>query len=485
MKIFKKIAIYYLISALLISSAVSSAPRASAAPELTLNCGAAVLADMDTGTVLYSVNPDAKMYPASLTKIMTAIVALEACQNGKVSFSDNVTCSPNLYSDIDEDASTLNLAVGEILSFEDLMYCVVLRSASEPCNAVAEHVSGSISAFIGEMNDKAASLGCTGTHFSNTHGLPDSNNYSTARDLMLIMRKAMSMPMFAKLTATEEYTLPATNMSEERPPLKNTNNLIREKSTYYYEYAKGGKTGYTEAAGFCLASAAQKGDVRLVSVVLKTNSVVLSDGTTQVQSFSETKRLFQWGFANFSYRTVLSTMRIVREVDVELGNGANKVALRPAEPIILLIDNSADLSKVEYTVRLNIPDGEKLTAPITAGEELGEADVIVNGVSYGTVKLVANYSVELDKAKFISSQIQNTLKTGVVRFIIIALILMFVLYIAFIIYYNVRRQKKKKAANELARQKIEAIRAKEALTTGLTFEEIEKKQELTGRYRRR
>ena len=441
MKIFKKIAIYYLISALLISSAVSSAPRASAAPELTLNCGAAVLADMDTGTVLYSVNPDAKMYPASLTKIMTAIVALEACQNGKVSFSDNVTCSPNLYSDIDEDASTLNLAVGEILSFEDLMYCVVLTSASEPCNAVAEHVSGSISAFIGEMNDKAASLGCTGTHFSNTHGLPDSNNYSTARDLMLIMRKAMSMPMFAKLTATEEYTLPATNMSEERV-LKNTNNLIREKSTYYYEYAKGGKTGYTEAAGFCLASAAQKGDVRLVSVVLKTNSVVLSDGTTQVQSFSETKRLFQWGFANFSYRTVLSTMRIVREVDVELGNGANKVALRPAEPIILLIDNSADLSKVEYTVRLNIPDGEKLTAPITAGEELGEADVIVNGVSYGTVKLVANYSVELDKAKFISSQIQNTLKTGVVRFIIIALI-------------------------------------------GLTFEEIEKKQELTGRYRRR
>ena len=140
---------------------------------------------------------------------------------------------------------------------------------------------------------------------------------------------------------------------------------------------------------------------------------------------------------------------------------------------------------MEYTVRLNIPDGEKLTAPITAGEELGEADVIVNGVSYGTVKLVANYSVELDKAKFISSQIQNTLKTGVVRFIIIALILMFVLYIAFIIYYNVRRQKKKKAANELARQKIEAIRAKEALTTGLTFEEIEKKQELTGRYRRR
>ncbi len=133
----------------------------------------------------------------------------------------------------------------------------------------------------------------------------------------------------------------------------------------------------------------------------------------------------------------------------------------------------------------NIPDGEKLTAPITAGEELGEADVIVNGVSYGTVKLVANYSVELDKAKFISSQIQNTLKTGVVRFIIFALILMFVLYIAFIIYYNVRRQKKKKAANELARQKIEAIRAKEALTTGLTFEEIEKKQELTGRYRRR
>ena len=484
MKIFKKIAIYYLIMALLVSAAYSFAPRASAAPELALNCGAAVLADMETGALLYSFNPDAKMHPASLTKLMTAVVALDAYQNGKAALSDVVTCSPNIYSDVDGDASSLTLAAGERITFEDLLYCVIMTSANEPCNAVAEHISGSISGFIDKMNDMAASLGCTGTHFSNTHGLTDSNNYSTARDLMLILRKAMSIPLFAKITATEEYTVPATNMAEERV-LKNTNNLIRERSTYYYEYAKGGKTGYTEAAGFCLASCAQKGDVHLISVVLKTNSVVLSDGTTQVQSFTETKRLFQWGFSNFSYKTVLSTMRIVREVDVELGNGANKVALRPAEPIILLIDNSADVSKIEYTVRLNTPEGETLTAPITAGEELGEADVMINGVSYGTVKLVANYSVELDKAKYISSQIQNTLKNGVVRFIIIALILMFVAYITFIILYNVRRRQKKKAADELARQRIEAIRAKEALTTGLSFEEIEKKQELTGRYRRR
>lgn len=484
MKKFKKIIIYYLISALLLSAALFSAPHAAAAQSIDLKCGAAVLADLDTGTILYSSNGDARMHPASLTKIMTAIVAIDAFQSGKAALGDTITLSPNLYSDIDGDASSLNFAEGERVSFEDLLYCAIMTSANEPCNAIAEYISGSISRFITDMNTMAASIGCTGTHFSNTHGLTDSENYSTAKDLALILRKAMSMPLFAKITATENYTVAATNMSDERP-IKNTNNLIMEKSPYYYEYAKGGKTGYTDAAGFCLASAAQKGEVRLVSVILKARSVVLDDGTTQTQSFSETKRLFQWGFSNFSYRTVLSTMKIVSEVDVALGNGAKSVALRPAESIVLLVDNDADLSKMQYTVRLNVPEGETLKAPISEGQELGEADVMINGVSYGTVKLLANYSVELDKAKFISSQIQSTLQNGVVKLIIIAIILMFAAYIGFIILYNVNRRKKKKIQDELAKQKIEAIRAEENLTTGMTFEEIIKHQEISGHYRRK
>lgn len=484
MKIFKKIIIYCLISVLVMPSALILAPCAEAAPSIDLKCEAAVLADLDTGAILYSSNGDARMHPASLTKVMTAVVAIDAYQNGKVALGDTVTLSPNLYSDIDGDASSLGLAEGERLTFEDLLYCVIMTSANEPCNAVAEAVSGSISGFLSEMNTMAASLGCTGTHFSNTHGLTDSGNYTTAKDFAQIMRKAMSMPLFAKITATENHTVPATNMAEERQ-LKNTDSLIMEKSPYYYEYAKGGKTGYTDAAGFCLAAAAQKGEVRLVSVVLKARSVVLDDGTTQTQSFTETKRLFQWGFTNFSYRTVLSTIKPVEEVEVALGNGAKSVALRAAEPIILLVDNDADISKIEYIIRLNVPEGEVLKAPIAEGEELGEADVIINGVSYGTVKLLANYSVELDKAKFISSQIQGTLQNGVVKLIIVAIILLFAAYIGFIILYNVKRRQKKKAENELAKQRIEAIRAEESLTTGMTFEEILKHQDISGHYRRK
>ena len=343
MKIFRKLKIYFLTAALVIASAGVFAPAASAAPDIELDCGAAILADMETGTVLYSKEADKRMYPASLTKIMTALVALDAFQNGQVTLNDRVTVSSTAFSDIPADGASLTpkLQEGEIMSLEDLLYCLIMTSANEPCNVVAEHVSGSVAEFVSDMNSMAQSLGCTGTHFTNTHGIHDTDQYSTAYDLMLIMRKAMSIPQFAKISGTYEYTVPATNLAGERS-LRNTNDLLRESTASFYEYAKGGKTGYTNASGYCLASAAQKGEVYLVSVVLNTISVELPSGARQAKSFPETKKLYQWGFDNFSYRTVISTMNLVKEVPVALGNGAETVVLRPENSIVRLLDNDTE-----------------------------------------------------------------------------------------------------------------------------------------------
>ena len=217
-----------------------------------LQSAAAIVIDMDTGRSLYDYNADEQRAPASLTKIMTVLLAVEAVDRGEASLDDSVTAGDEALEGMVEDGSTESIQVGETMSLRDLLYCAMLSSANEACNIIAVHISGSIDAFVSEMNARAAELGCTGTHFANTHGLPDSDHYTTARDLAVISREAMNNETFYELSGTTGYTVPATNMSEERR-LNNTNGLINPESTAYpgnyYEYARAGKTGHTDEAG--------------------------------------------------------------------------------------------------------------------------------------------------------------------------------------------------------------------------------------------
>lgn len=462
-----------ILSFILLASAIVLPVSAVTDPEA--DCTAAIVAEQSTGQVLYSKDSDLRVYPASLTKIMTAIVALDAYQDGRVSLSDTVTMSENIYFDVPSDGSNLKFKAGEQTTLEELLYCIILTSANEVTNAIAEHVSGSVTDFINEMNEIAISLGCTGTHFANTHGMPNDNNYTTTYDLMLIMQKAMSIPLFATISGTEEHVVPATNMSDERS-LKSTNNLIRSSSNYYYEYAKAGKTGYTDAAGYCIAAAAQQGDLSLICVVMGAKSVVIEDGSTQTQSFTEARRLFRWGFSNYGYRTILSTIDLVAEVPVELGNGSNSVVLRPDKDITALLSDDTDISQVKLNLHIYSDDaGEKLTAPIAAGDLLGEAEVSLAGVNYGTVRLVANSAVELDTAKYLTSEVRSTLTNKYVKLAIIILVIILLAYILYIVLYNVLRARKKRAADELARKRIEELRRSETPSTGMSFEEIERR----------
>ncbi len=444
------------------------APRAGAIDDPAITTAAAYLWDLDARQVLYAKNPAERRAPASLTKIMTALLAVEAYENGEIGLSDKITVTDDPYFDITPDGSSAGIKVGEELTFEQLLYCSLLASANEGCNVLAQVLAGDVTSFVERMNTRAAELGCTDTHFANTHGMPDETHYSTAEDLCRIAEEALKHNLLKRVVSTPTYTVPATNMSNERV-LKNTNNLIQPSSPEYYEYAAGMKTGHTNAAGYCLIAYATKDGRQLLSVVLGGESAVLDSGRTVPTSFTETKRLLEWGFDNFSYQEILSTAPLA-EIPVALGRGTSSVTLRPERTVSALLPNDADLTQVVLDRRVFTTD---LTAPVDQGQILGEVAVSFNGVDYGTVNLVANYKVELDRGAYMMTEIRSTLSNKYVRLGITLFAVILILYVAFIVYYNLRRYNKRRVAHELARRRVQEYQRSQEPSTGKSFEEIE------------
>ncbi len=457
-----------LASALVIATLLALSPRTYALDDPALDSSAALLVDLDNGTILYGKNENERRAPASMVKIMTALMGIEAYERGDLSLSDLCAVNETAFSDIGSGGSTGGFKAGEQVPFESLLYGIMLTSANEGCNAIAEAVDGTIASFIARMNARAVELGCKNTNFANTHGMPNENSYSTAYDLFLITREAMTHNLFKRICASASYSIPATELNEERV-IRNGNSLLNSSSAYYYEYATGVKTGYTDAAGYCCIATASKEGRNLLSVVLGAQSGTAEDGRTEVRSYTDTKRLMNWGFDNFNYRDLLTTMKLMAEIPVNLGRGASSVVLRPEENVVALLPNDADLTQVKLDQRL-YQEGA-LTAPVEQGTVLGEVTVSFNGQVYGTVNLVANTTVELDRTAYIGSEISNTLRNKYVRLAITVLVILAILYVAFIVYYNVRRANKRKVANDLARRRIQEYR--QAQSTGMSFEEIE------------
>lgn len=251
----------------------------------------AVVMDLDSGAILYGKNMDVTKYPASITKILTTLVAIE---NSRL--DERVTFSENAIFGIERDSSHIGIRVGEILSMEECLYGMMLESANEVCLAVAEHISGSVDAFVELMNQKAAELGCTNTHFTNPNGLPDENHYTTSHDMALIARAAYANPTFRKVCQTNIYCIPTTNVCGEQRWLSNHHKMLPEKD-YFYEGCTGGKTGFTQAALNTLVTYAERDGRKLVCVSLRTNGP---------QVYVDTAALLDYGFQNFQNITIHS-----------------------------------------------------------------------------------------------------------------------------------------------------------------------------------
>ncbi len=430
-----------------------AAPAASALDEPSVVAHSVVVADMNSDHIIYSKNKDEKVAPASLTKIMTILIAIEAVEAGECSLSDVITAQDDCRIGMESDSSTSDIYPGEQMRLEDLMYCAMLQSANESCNIIGTYLSGSISAFVQRMNDRAAALGCLNTHFANTNGLTDPDHYSTAYDFSLITRAAIGHSLFMTICNTKSYTVAPTNKTAEARVLDSTNALICSDSMYgsgyLYEGAAGVKTGYTRAAGYCLISTATRNDVGIICIVMGSTGVLNSD-REDYGHFVDTIVLYNWAFSNYKYTTVLTTSDGIKKATVDLAAGDGTVILRPQRDVTLLLPKDYDgTSMTVSNIKVNEDD---LVAPIASGTVLGTADIYIDGEYYETINLVNNLNIEVSRNELLRRQFRNVTSSIWFKFGVILFVIIIACYIFLVVRY--RRLRKQ----QLREQRLAEIR---------------------------
>lgn len=349
--------------------------------EPTVNAPSCILINLNTGNILYSKNADDIYYPASTTKVMTAILAIENCK-----LTDKATVSHNAIFSVPYGYTNSALVEGEVISVRDLLYVLMIPSANDAAFVLAEHIGGSVDNFSNMMNQKAKDIGCKNTHFVNPNGIHNENHYSTAYDLALIGEYAMKNDTFRKIVSTTKYTLPTTNKYDQEDRFfVTTNELIKTSSKYYYEYATGCKTGYTDAAKNCIIATAKKDDVELLAVVLCDSKS--EDGTSLREV--DCKTLFEYGFNNFSLKKVVSTSDVIDNIKISGATLKTKsLDLTLNEDLYAFVSSDYDLSNISYNIALE----EDISAPILKNTVVGTIDYIIDGDKYSS-KLVASHDV--------------------------------------------------------------------------------------------
>ena len=413
---------------------------ARAYEDFDLDARAGLLVEAGTGEILYEKNAHQENYPASLTKIMVALLVLEAIDEGRLALTDEITATETAMVGLSSDGSTANIKAGETLTVEELLYCMLIVSANEACNILGEAVSGTVGSFIARMNERAQELGCEHTHFVNASGLHDPQHYTTAWDLYLITCEAMKHEKFMEICNTKSHTVPATNMTEKPRELHTTNFLISNWRArgYVYSDAQGIKTGSTPEAGYCLISSALRGSRRMISVVLGAERVTLEDGVTiQTRSFSETSRMFDWGFANFVRQDILSTDEPICEVPVALSSETNYVVAHASESLTCLLPENVMPEMLERTVTLT---NETVDAPVAAGDTLGTLTLSYDGTVYGETTLLALNDVSASWFLTAQRDVIAFFSQTWVKLALLALVLLIAALIVYVTVFSRRRR---------------------------------------------
>ncbi len=348
----------------------------------SLGSKAIYLVEPTTGKVIYEKNAHEKMYPASTTKILTALVVIENCK-----LDEKAIVSERAISMVPEGYSNAGLKVGEELDIKTLLYALLVPSANEAANVLAEHVSGSIEEFAELCNKRAKELGCENLHFVNANGIHDENHYCSAYDLYLIAKECQKHDIFNEIVKTKSFTLPATNIyKKEDRTYKNTNELLLS-GKYFYDYCTGIKTGFTTPAGECLVGSAFNNDIELISVVLG-GKAKNSKGLNE--RFADTKELYEYTYSNYSIKEIANSGDIIATLKV--GKGTKETTQLDAivdDTIKTIVPNELDKDNVLKTVIIN----KEIVAPVTRGQVLGTITYDADGLVY-TANLVASHDVE-------------------------------------------------------------------------------------------
>ncbi len=396
----------------------------------------ALLIDMNSGRLLYGKNINKRIYPASTTKIMTGILAIEMGN-----FDDVVTVSSEAIAPITIYDSQIGLLVGEKLTLEQLVNAMLIPSANDAANAIAVHLAGSIDGFIEIMNQKAKELGMNNTHYESVCGMHNDNHYTTANDLALLSQYAMKNETFRNIVKTATYKIGPTNKYDAERNLSSTN-LFLSSAYHKYPLCTGIKTGHTSKAGYCLVSSAQYENMNLLSVVMGCQN---EDLESKAYSYIDSKALYDFGFKNYMNKVVAAPGDIVHTSEVYEAKGKKSAELTVDNTINALVP--VKNGSQEITAEFNLP--EQISAPIAKGTVLGTVTYSYEGTIIATSNLVMVNDVERNELLHIFHKITKVLFSP--YFFIPVLIIL-------LLIYNHRRKQKLRRKRIRRQQMLEAER---------------------------
>ena len=397
--------------------------------------------DDDSHPVVAEKNADKRKYPASLTKIVTTMVTLNKAQNLSQTTTVSKSAIEALYG---TGAQVAGLKIGQTITIEELLYLTMVHSACDACQVLAEFVSGSVPAFVEEMNNWVKSLGCKDTNFVNPDGLHDPNHYTTPSDMAKITLAAMKNEIFNKISSTQQYKFGKLNFIH-------TNYMLDKfHVTYYYPYAQGIKTGSTEQAGYCVITKASKGGYNYLAIVMDSPIEVL-DGIKTKCSFIDAKSLFNWAFDSLKYTTVVRKNDIAYELPVNNGKDADTVQLVVKDDVTTLVPSTLDPSNV---IIEPVDPPESLDAPVTKDDFVCKANVIFGEKTIVTVDLVAAKTVELSTFLKILNALKKFFTNKIVLAVLGVIVLLAILYIVTFVR-RLRRDKERVAKRRREQEELD------------------------------
>ena len=405
-----------------------------------------LLESLDDGSVIFSRNESMRTAPASLTKIMTAILVLEHCTDLNEIIAAKGECIEMLYG---TGGSNAGIKKGEELTVEQLLYCLMVNSANEAATILADYVSGSQEAFVAKMNAMAKKLGCENTHYANVHGLDEEGHYTTAADLAKIARYALSREfkgnaIFERIINTVTYELPADNMYDKARTLVTTNRMLNKfYPDYYSADVTGVKTGSTDEAGDCVVAKASRGGYNYLCVVMRgQKAIVGSDDYLKNTAFVDAKALLEWTFANIRLRQVTETGKAVAGVPVEMAREVDYLQLVPERDVYALVPEGVGSGSV-YVEPIADTMPKSVTAPIQKNQPVANASIRYGGEEFAQVILVAADDVSRSATMYLVNLAKQAVRSVLAKALLAAVLIAAGIYLGTLLlqYYRRRRER--------------------------------------------
>ncbi len=397
---------------------------------------AGLVAFVDTDTVIYDKNADRRMYPASIAKLMTAIVMLENISDLD---SEYITYSETALNLILGTGSAVyagdGLKVGEKMRARDALAALLISSSGDVAYAIAEHVGGTVGNFVDMMNKKAEEMGLSGTHYTNPVGLHDDNLYTTARDIYTLAKFAFSIDKIKETLKKVSYTMEATNYHKELT-IYTSNLMINPNSNVYYKYAVCGKTGFTNKAGRCLVSMSEYNGYTYIAVVLDAKTI---NGSRN--DFIDSANMYRWAFNNFEFKSVLESTTPIAEAPLKLSSESDHLPICFEDGLKTILPKEADASTIEYQISLK---QDEFTAPVKKGEIVGTADVFYAEEKIGTLNLVSGQTIEASPILVFLDVVKTFFTSSFMKGVYIVVVAAIIIFVAAVFFLNKGKKKNRR-----------------------------------------